>query len=300
MKKTTIAAMLCMATAFCGFCSGCAANIRSESAAKEHTRVTAEADAAVGADDAAASEDVKYVILNPGMYYSGGGKKSNTIAEGATALTDDQKKNTYFVENGYIATVAAGENLPTPTTASGLTFAGWRYAKDGELVTVDKMPASLTEDMFLYAHWTDGTGTVDPDPKPDPDPIPGGEIVMTGKSTALVFSDATVVITFTMPDWGTDSVLSAPKLYVWSGDTKLNGDWPGTEMSCNTVNANSASKSGVSLIISFTQNSTEKQSVNIDISSLKDGYAYTYSIDDSKWEGDKFGVSVTSAPITRK
>lgn len=143
-----------MATAFCGFCSGCAAEARS----------TDDLGHAPQSVTRAADSDYK-VILNPGWYYSGNTKTENTITDtGVTKMTQAEAEAAtggYFVENAYFATVAAGENLPAAeTTRTGMTFGGWWYVKDGETVKVETMPAAADLDghLYLYAQWSVGTG----------------------------------------------------------------------------------------------------------------------------------------------
>lgn len=145
MKKfTSIAAALCLATAFSGMCAGCANVIKNE-------KYDDPATAAVTAADT----DYK-LILCPG-YTKGYGSAANTISSGATKLTESEEA-TYFVHNAYFATVAAGEKLPTPTsTRTDVTFNGWRRAEDGELIKYVNMP-SLTQTTFLYAEWVSKNG----------------------------------------------------------------------------------------------------------------------------------------------
>lgn len=158
MKKfTSIAAALCLATAFCGMCTGCANGIKEQ--------VNDGGDAAVSV----AADTQHKLILCPG-YEKGYGSAANTIASGATKLTADQEK-TYFVSNAYFSEVTTGAALPTPTTGrTDVKFNGWRRAEDGVLVTYSAAP-SLTEDMYLYAEWVSKT-SVDPGPGPGPDPGP--------------------------------------------------------------------------------------------------------------------------------
>lgn len=170
MKKiASIATALCMATAFCGFCTGCAAEIKDNGVAG-------------GTHSAMTSADSQYkVILSPG-YQQGFGSTENTVSSGATKLTEAQEGE-YFVSNAYFATVAAGEDLPAAeTTRAKTTFVGWTYAKDGIVETVEKMPASLGEDLYLYAQWqTEGGGAVI-DPTPEPEPEPSTAMTVNGKS----------------------------------------------------------------------------------------------------------------------
>ncbi len=167
MKKiTSIAAALCLATAFCGMCTGCANGIKNEVGGQNSESVVVSADT-----------DYK-LILCPGYAY-GYGSAANTIASGATKLTADQEAQ-YFVHNAYFVTSAAGTELPTPTGRSGATFKGWRRAEEGELVTYKVVP-NLTETLYLYAEWvSEGSGTPDPGPGPV-DPTPSG-VTVNGKA----------------------------------------------------------------------------------------------------------------------
>lgn len=150
MKKASLLAATLMATAFCGMCAGCASDIE----VNEDRTPTA-------AVSQSAETTVHKVILNPGWYWTSGASAAvdNTVAEGATKLTNSEA-DAYHVENGYFATVAAGAELPAAeTTRTGMSFVAWTYAKDGEVVAVDKMPSALKEDLYLFAKWkTDGTG----------------------------------------------------------------------------------------------------------------------------------------------
>ncbi len=161
-----MAASLCIATAFCGVCAGLVTGADAESNTQLARQVVS-----------TSAIDGHNVILCPGWNFEGGKKKLNTIEDAGAELADPEKADTtkIYAENAYVANLSGGESLPEPTPGkSGIEFVGWRYAKDGELVTVDKMPTSLTEDLYLYAEWTAG-GNVKPDPDPDPDPnIPAG------------------------------------------------------------------------------------------------------------------------------
>ncbi|MCM1368577.1 MAG: hypothetical protein NC184_07200, partial [Roseburia sp.] len=170
MKKiVSIAASLCMATAFCGFCSGCAAEARSSDGdnGASHQAVTQ-----------AAGSDYK-VILNPGWYYSGNTKTLNTITDaGVTKMSAAEAESDidkHYVENAYFADLSAGENLPAAeTTRTGMTFVGWWYVKDGETVKVETMPSASELDghLYLYAQWSGGTGNSG-NQNPNPNPNPG-------------------------------------------------------------------------------------------------------------------------------
>ncbi len=115
---------------------------------------------------------------------------------------------TYFVDNAYVCNLAAGETLPEATTTrSGMTFVGWRYASEGEIITVAKMPdvTKLDSDLYLYAEWaTSGAISPDPGPNPDPgpiDPVPtakGGVYVNNELVAELVGTDTECVATGVM------------------------------------------------------------------------------------------------------
>ena len=169
-----------MATAFCGFCTGCAAEIKENGV-----------NGANNAHSVTTSADSQYkVILSPG-YQQGYGTTENTIESGATKL-DAAQESEYFVSNAYFATVAAGEDLPAAVTTRAKTeFVGWTYAKDGVVETVEKMPATLAEDLYLYAQWqTEGSGSVvgpiDPIDPIDPTPSQGTGLVVNGTLHTMV------------------------------------------------------------------------------------------------------------------
>lgn len=158
-KVSTLAATVAVATAFCGLCAGVATTVKAE--------------AAPANVQTSAAGSYK-VILNPGWNFDGGQKKLNTIDDaGVTAAS----ASTYYADNAYIANYSVGETLPTPTSGrSGMIFLGWRYSKDGELITVDKMPAATDGDVYLYANWKSdkisqgggGGGSGGEDEPPDP------------------------------------------------------------------------------------------------------------------------------------
>ncbi|MCH5161974.1 MAG: hypothetical protein J1G38_00600 [Clostridiales bacterium] len=169
-KMSTLAATVAVATAFCGLCTGAA------------TKVNAEASPANAV--ATAASDFK-VILNPGWNFVDGVKTPNTIEDAGVAKADAA---TYFVDNAYIANYTVGEKLPAAESCrEDMEFLGWRYSKDGELVTVTTMPAATDGDVYLYANWkTDVVGSGGKDDPIDPDPDPekktnglyvGGKIV---------------------------------------------------------------------------------------------------------------------------
>lgn len=156
MKKlTSIAAAICLATAFCGMCTGCADEIERGGMSQKTPAVVS------AAEDGEPVE--KKVILCPGYAY-GYGSAANTVDIGAIkfAAADEEK---YFVSNAYFADVPAGAELPAATTTrNGATFVGWTRAVDGVVVTEKIMPvkAMLKSDLFLYAKWSVKGDIVDP------------------------------------------------------------------------------------------------------------------------------------------
>ena len=174
-KFTKLTTALCLATAFCGMCTGCANNIKEEEAKKAGANV----------QTVAVAQSEHRVILSPGLYFSGSTKKLNTIASGATALTAAEA-DAYFAENAFFATVAAGEALPDAVTErAGTTFAGWTYALDGVVIKVDTMSLSLDSDLYLYAKW-EVDGSVIPGGNPENPDIPvtpvGKSVTVNGKT----------------------------------------------------------------------------------------------------------------------
>lgn len=165
MKKiTSIAAALFMATAFCGVCSGCASEINAKSESKNDTAPTAAV---------ATSADYK-VILCPGNYYSGNTAQPNTVSGDGITKLQAADEDAYFVNNAYFANMTAGSALPVATTTrANTTFEGWTYAEGGVVKTVTHMPASLSDNLYLYASWkSNGSGSPNPNPNPNPNPDP--------------------------------------------------------------------------------------------------------------------------------
>lgn len=277
MKKIAgIAATLAMATAFCGFCTGVAANVTANA---ETTSTPAVSTSAIGASPK--------VILNPGAFYN------NSIETSAgskvTKLTATEEAQ-YFVENAWFANYTAGEALPKATTTrSGVTFAGWRYAVDGETKVVTTMP-TVTDDLYLYAHWSSGANPT-PTPGPTPTPTPGGDDpTVTANQILIKFTDAKVVIEFTVPTWGTTGAY----VYAWTGATTHLGAWPGTQISGNTVNiaASMASIEGIKL--SFKEDSTDKETSNFK-AQLTNGQVVKIATpgDGTSWSGNEFTPVIT-------
>lgn len=274
-----------MATAFCGFCTGVAANVTANA---ETTSTPTVSTSAIGPSPK--------VILNPGAFYN------NSIETSAgskvTKLTATEEAQ-YFVENAWFANYTAGEALPKATTTrSDVTFAGWRYAVDGETKVVTTMP-TVTDDLYLYAHWSSGAN---PTPNPGPDPGPGptpspDDPTLTSSQMLIKFSgDTKVVIEFALPtDWG-NVTLDGPWVYVWSGSSKPLGEWPGTKISGNTLNVNATMTSITGIIVSFKQtsgdNQGEKQTINFK-DQLENGKVHKITIDSGVWNGKEFPTKIT-------
>ena len=108
-------------------------------------------------DVIATSENQYKLYLVPGTYVSGGSKVANTIASGATKLSQDEC-DAIFTDNAYICTLSADAELPTPTServdkeGNPYTFNGWWTIVDAMVTYFDKVP-TLTADTFLYADW---------------------------------------------------------------------------------------------------------------------------------------------------
>ncbi len=239
MKKASLLAATLMATAFCGMCAGCASNIE----------VDDERQAPMPSVSAAADTTEHKVILNPGWYWTGGASAAvnNTVSSGATALTSSEA-DAYRVENGYFATVEAGADLPdAETTRAGMSFVGWTYAKDGAVVTVDKMPAALDGDLYLFAKWkTDGTGGSNPGGPSEPAPPEGKGVAVNGK--AMTVNDKN-----DNPSVETEYMLVDAKFN--AGDVlKFTAD--GAAISIDTVETSSTGISGTGSSITVTQSGT--------------------------------------------
>ncbi len=246
MKKiTSLATALAMATTFCALCTGCANGVAEQE----------NANSSLPAVSQSAAGDEHKVILNPGWNFDGGTKKLNTIEDAGVTAADAA---TYRADNAYICTVAAGEELPKPTAGkSGLTFVGWRYPKDGELVTITTMPAaaSLSENLYLYAHWSGSNSGNTPTPTPDP----------VG-TASLKFKDGTVTIV------ATGEQNKDFKIYVWTAaNPDLIGKWPGVDLKGEiSVNAN---MSGIKFIINWTGGQTNNLSTT-----FTNGKTYTVNV----------------------
>lgn len=270
MKKIAgIATTLAIATAFCGLCTGIAANVTADAESPEASVSTS----AVGS--------APKVILCAGRSYNNSVTYSIDSAAGdkVTKLTSTDESK-YFVENAWFANYSAGEKLPNATTTrTDVTFAGWRYALDGETKVVTTMP-TVTDDLYLYAHWTSGdTGSNPTIPdKPDNPDNPGTDPSVSANQMLIKFSDAKVVIEFTVPSWGT----SVASVYAWSGGTKHLGDWPGTAISGNTVTIPGTLSSLEGIMISFQENGVDKKTVNFK-SELVNGQIIKLSVDGATW-----------------
>lgn len=237
MKKTSLLAATLMATAFCGMCAGCASNIEVNDSQTPTAAVSASAE----------TTEHK-VILNPGWYWTNGASAAvnNTVSEGATALTGSEA-DAYKVENGYFATVAAGAELPAAeTTRTGMSFVAWTYAKDGEVVTVDKMPSSLSEDLYLFAKWkTDGTGGGNQGGNEGGDPV-GKGVAVNGKA-------------MTLNDKNTDASVEAEYMLIdatFTAGEVLKFTVDGVVISISTVESSSTGISGTGSAVTVSQSGT--------------------------------------------
>lgn len=93
------------------------------------------------------------VYLVPGSYKDDDGDTVyNTLASGATKLTDDESAAIH-TPNAYKCTLSEGDELPEPsTTKTGVTFNGWWTIEDANVVYHDTLP-EVTQSLFLYADW---------------------------------------------------------------------------------------------------------------------------------------------------
>lgn len=180
MKKIAgIATTLAIATAFCGFCTGIASSVNAEAETTPTVSTSA-----VGT--------APKVILSPGRSYNSSVTYSIDSAAGdkVTKLTSAQEGE-YFVENAWFANYSAGENLPNATTTrTDVQFAGWRYAVDGETKIVKTMP-TVTDDLYLYAHWTTGDVGSNPEVPDNPDNPDNPDKPVTGNNSGLTYGPAT-------------------------------------------------------------------------------------------------------------
>ena len=106
-------------------------------------------------DETKPAQEKLYFV--PGTYVSDGQKIENTIASGATKLSDEDCAK-LFTENVYRCALAAGEDLPVPvssrTDAEGnaYSFNGWWAIVNATVTYFDSVP-TVTETTFLYADW---------------------------------------------------------------------------------------------------------------------------------------------------
>lgn len=88
------------------------------------------------------------------MYYLGGYELTEFDSTAAVVKLTAAEEDAIFRENVYKCTAAAGEVLPIPINArEDLVFKGWEYAVDGIIQTVEVMPSTLSENIYLYPHW---------------------------------------------------------------------------------------------------------------------------------------------------
>ena len=256
MKKiANIAATLAMATAFCGFCSGVALNVTANA---ETTPAPTVSTSAVGT--------TPKVILSPGAFYN------NSIEASAgskvTKLTAAEEGQ-YFVENAWFANYSVGEELPKATTTrTGVTFLGWRYTVDGEPKVVGTMPA-VTDDLYLYAHWSAGDVGSNPGVPDIPD-LPGTDDILPDASSVVIkCSDGVIKITVKDSNgyvYGFSGVqMTAAFLHVYGSSAgDYTGNW-GQGTFNQTINALDKTLSGITNIMI---GSTVGQEVNISVSGL--------------------------------
>ncbi len=110
--------------------------------------------------------------------------------------------------------------------------------------------------------WIEGTQTGTAPTPVDP--------TVSANQMLLKFTDAKVIIEFSLPSWsGIDTTYGA-NVHAWKGNTNLLGNWPGKKISGNTEEVNSTLASVEGIMISFKQNGTEKKSTNFK-SYLEDG-----------------------------
>lgn len=274
MKKITgLAATMALGLAFCGFCSGCAAGVKQNTEAPSVPAATVSADGGYK------------VILNPGIHING--TTPATIESGAKVTKAGSEK---FVENGYIANYSTGEDLPkAETTRSNVTFAGWRYAVDGVPTVVTKMPdvSKLEGDLYLYAHWTVGSGN-NPGPNPGPNPT-----IPTTKMTVTFNNSVSVVIAFDASSVPSDITVSNPSLHMWAGSTDLLGSFPGKALDGGSTTVSVASSAVSGMIISFKNGADTQQSNNFTEISFQNGYTYVFAFKEWKGEWGHFDMTVT-------
>lgn len=256
MKKlSSIIAAFCAATAFCGFCTACSKTSIDEGTNNNNPNPPAVTpndtdNTATDNQDDGILGDTPAVILVPGRSM----KESKVEGDGIAALTDEQKA-TYFIENGYMCTLAVDTDLPVPTTTNAnVKFIGWRYADgSGLTVTVTKMP-DAKKDIVLYAEWAEkGTSTGGNQSGDTGNP---GEVIPADSAKIVVGTKNFILKLTNYSDKGKLNI------HVWpTGGTGTT--WPGVEITLGaTVNVPGVTI-GASDKVNFIINWTGGQTVDL-------------------------------------
>ena len=107
--------------------------------------------------DVKATATKQTLYLVPGTYVSNGTKVNNTIASGATKLSQEDC-DAIYTDNAYLCDLAVGAKLPIPSServdkeGNPYTFNGWWAIVDATITYFDKVP-DATVTSFLYADW---------------------------------------------------------------------------------------------------------------------------------------------------
>ena len=111
--------------------------------------------APVQAEVTAAESNNLYLV--PGTYASDAGTVENTIASGATKLSDEACAE-IFTPNAYLCNLAKGAKLPSPSServdkdGNAYTFNGWWTIVDATVTYFETVP-EISETTYLYADW---------------------------------------------------------------------------------------------------------------------------------------------------
>lgn len=117
------------------------------------TGATFTATATTTEQNAATQAETANVYLVPGSYENSNRETVyNTIASGATKLTDGESAAIH-TPNAYKCTLSAGDELPVPvTTKADVTFNGWWTIENAEIVYHKTLPEA-DGTVYLYADW---------------------------------------------------------------------------------------------------------------------------------------------------
>ncbi|MDE7106944.1 MAG: InlB B-repeat-containing protein, partial [Clostridiales bacterium] len=137
--------------------------------------------------------------------------------------------------------------------------------------------------------WIEGTQTGAP------------AIKLEANSAAFQFNDATIVLRIDFANFSGWGTLSNPRVHIWKGaDTDLTGGWDNRKLldGKSTYKINSNIGDDVKMILTFDENGGNKQSVDMTITSFKNGKQYTLTGGAiTGWTDGKFSANLIESNI---